>query len=182
MSTRRIIVYGHPSLRKVAGPVREVDGEVAALITDLFDTMYEAPGIGLAAPQVDTLLRVVVVDPTPLDEPGTRKLALVNPEVLEYSGSEVREEGCLSIPGVYADVRRPARILVAYVDPEGKERQEEMTGIMARVVQHEIDHLDGKLFVDHLSAMRRSLLRRRLREIERSGAAAGGAAEEGAAP
>lgn len=162
---RKIIVYGHPTLRGIAEPVAEVDGRVAALVEQLFATMYDAPGIGLAAPQVAELARVFVVDPS-YAERGGEKLAMINPEVLESDGMTTYEEGCLSIPGVFADIKRPERILVRYADVEGRVREREFEDIMARVIQHENDHLDGKLFVDHLSPMRRSLLRKKLREIQ----------------
>ena len=166
MAERPIILYGHPTLRLRAEPIGEFDGDVRALVDDLFDSMYADRGIGLAAPQVDVLKRVITVDPTATTDKGTRVLALVNPEVLEYSGASRLEEGCLSIPGVYAEVRRPERIQVAFRDVDGQEHEEEFEGLMARVIQHEVDHLDGKLFVDHLSAMRRSLLMRKLRAID----------------
>lgn len=162
---REIIVYGHATLRGVAEPVTEVDGRVATLIDQLFTTMYNAPGIGLAAPQVNELMRVFVVDPSGADR-GGEKLAMINPEILEIEGMTTFEEGCLSIPEVFADVKRPERIRVRYVDVEGNVREREFEDIMARVIQHENDHLDGTLFVDHLSPMRRSLLRKRLREIQ----------------
>jgi peptide deformylase len=136
------------------------------LVADLFETMAEERGIGLAAPQVNVGLRVIVVDPTPVAEEKARALALVNPEVRDYSGSTTLEEGCLSVPGVYAEVQRPERIRVHYRDPDGGEHEEEFVDLMARVILHEADHLDGKLFVDHLSPMRRSLLMRKLRAID----------------
>ncbi len=165
---RRIILYGHPTLRRRAQPVADVDGEVRAFVDSLFTTMRAAPGIGLAAPQVDRRVRLFVVDPTVADS-ATRPLALINPEILTYAGINTYEEGCLSIPGIYADVIRPERILVRYVDVEGGVREEEFDGLMARVIQHENDHLDGKLFIDCLTRMRRTLLTRRLREIESRG-------------
>lgn len=162
---RRIVVYGHPTLRRIAAPVTEFDDALRALIDELFATMYEAPGIGLAGPQIKELLRVFVVDPSHADR-GGQQLAMVNPEILESSGLETFEEGCLSIPGVFADIKRPEKIFVRYFDGQGGRHEEEFDDIMARVIQHENDHLEGKLFVDHLSPMRRTLLRKRLREIE----------------
>jgi peptide deformylase len=160
----KIIVYGHPTLRVIAPQVENIDGEIAKLVEILFATMRRAPGIGLAAPQIDRSTRVIVVDPTATDE-TTRPLALINPRIREYAGSATFEEGCLSVPGIFAELARPAHILARYYDIAGKEHEEEFDGIMARVIQHETDHLDGKLFVDHLSAMRRALLGKRLREI-----------------
>ncbi|MFH1143729.1 MAG: peptide deformylase [Candidatus Eisenbacteria bacterium] len=165
MSVRKIITYGHTTLSRRATEAQDVDAVVHALVEDLFETMYGARGIGLAATQVNELVRVAVVDPTTTDEPGTRALALINPTVVEYSGAEVFEEGCLSVPGVYADVQRPERILLRFVDRDGRQCEEEFEGRMARVIQHEIDHLDGRLFIDRLSKMRRALLTKKLREI-----------------
>ena len=162
---RRIVVYGHPPLRRIAAPVTALGDALRALVGQLFATMYEAPGIGLAGPQINELQRVFVVDPSYADRGGAR-LAMVNPEILESSGLETFEEGCLSVPGVFADIKRPEKILVLYFDGQGKQHEEEFDDIMARVIQHENDHLDGKLFVDQLSPMRRTLLRKRLREIE----------------
>ena len=160
----RIILYGHPTLRVVAPRVENIDGDIARLIEMLFRTMRRAPGIGLAAPQIDCSKRVIVVDPTAADE-TVHPLALINPQISEYAGSTTYEEGCLSVPGIFAELARPARILARYYDIAGKEHEEEFDGIMARVIQHETDHLDGKLFVDYLTAMRRALLGKRLREI-----------------
>ncbi len=162
---RRILIYGDPTLRRVAAPVETIDGDVEGLVTALFETMDDAPGIGLAGPQVGALRRVFVVDPSRMD-PAGRRLAMINPRILEFTGLTEYEEGCLSVPGIYADVRRPARILVRYHGLDQKEREEGFEGVMARVIQHEYDHLDGKLFVDHLSRMRRTLLMKRLREFE----------------
>jgi peptide deformylase len=165
MAQRKILTYGNPTLKRIAVRAAGVDESVRAIVTDLFDSMYAARGVGLAAPQIDELLAVIVVDPTPLSPEGTRALALINPEVLAYAGSSVFEEGCLSVPGTYADVRRPETVRVRYLGVEGDERIEDFAGMMARVVQHEMDHLQGILFVDRLSRMRRSLLTKRLREI-----------------
>jgi peptide deformylase len=163
MAMRRILIYGDPILHQRAAPVREVDEGVRALVQDLFDTLGGARGIGLAAPQIGVLRRVIVVDPRPVERPGVRALALIDPEILGYEGSCVFEEGCLSLPGTYADVRRPERVTVRYLDREGREQIEEFESIMARVVQHEIDHLDGVLFIDRLPRMRRTLAQRKLR-------------------
>lgn len=165
---REIIVYGHPTLRLKSEPVAEFDGDVRDLVRALFATMYKAPGIGLAAPQINVGRRVLVVDPSRSDE-RAHPLALINPRILEYAGYADLEEGCLSLPGIYADVRRPERILVRYHNEDGQQREEEYGGMMARVIQHENDHLEGKLFVDHLSRMRLTLLRKRLRDIEYKG-------------
>jgi peptide deformylase len=165
MAQRKILTYGNPTLKRTAARVAGVDEAVRAIVTDLFDSMYAARGIGLAAPQIDELVQAIVVDPTPLSPEGTRALALINPEILAYTGSCVFEEGCLSVPGTYADVRRPESVSVRYLGIDGAERTEDFAGMMARVIQHEMDHLQGILFVDRLSRMRRSLLTKRLREI-----------------
>jgi len=166
MAVRKIITYGHPTLRRRAPDVAEVTGETGILIDDLFETMYASNGIGLAAPQIDVLERVIVVDPTPVTEENTRALALINPEVIAYRGATVYEEGCLSVPGTYADVRRPDWVQVRYRNRAGEPVTEEFAGMMSRVIQHEIDHLDGTLFVDRLSPMRRTLVLRGYRRRE----------------
>ena len=132
-----------------------------AFVADLTETMYAAPGIGLAAPQVGVNLRLAVVDLQPNDAPAP--IVLVNPEVTRVSEDwAVREEGCLSLPGMYADVSRPARVAVRYHDLDGKPHDLEADGLLAACLQHEIDHLDGVLFVDHLSALKRNMIMRRL--------------------
>jgi len=166
MAVRTIITYGHAGLTRRATPVEAIDEAIRALVSDLFETMHAARGIGLAATQVAEEVRVAVLDPQATGETGARAVALINPEIREYSGSEMFEEGCLSVPGIYAEVNRPGRVLVRYEDLEGRERVEEFEGVMARVAQHEIDHLEGRLFIDRLSRMRRALLARRLKELE----------------
>jgi len=161
MARRAIVTLGHPTLKRNCAPVEVFDAELRELIADLFETMHAARGIGLAAPQVDVTRRVIVVDPSPIDPERGRRLALVNPEIVSYSGSSLFEEGCLSIPGVYTDVRRPERVTVRYADETGTVREEAFDGIMARVIQHERDHLDGILFLDRVSRMRRAWLLRR---------------------
>jgi peptide deformylase len=170
MARRTIVTLGHATLERRAERVEAFDAELGRLVADLFETMYDARGIGLAAPQVDVSLRVIVVDPRPAGAEDGRALALVNPEVVAYDGSSVFEEGCLSVPGIYAEVRRPERVRVRYQDEAGAPREEDFDGLMARVVQHEIDHLEGTLFVDRLSRMRRGWLLRRYGKLEGSGA------------
>jgi len=164
LSARRIITYGHSVLKRRAEEVVQLDADIAALIDDMFATMYGARGVGLAANQVGRLIRVAVVHPRGEGDQG-QPLALINPEILEYAGSEVFEEGCLSVPGIFADLRRPERILVRFLDKDGHEETREFSGMPARVIQHEIDHLEGRLFVDHLSAMRKALLMKKLKAI-----------------
>ncbi|HET9019838.1 MAG TPA: peptide deformylase [Acetobacteraceae bacterium] len=157
-----ILIAPHASLKTKARGVRDGDGaSVRALLPRLFATMYRAPGIGLAAPQVGIGLRVAVVD---LQRDETRApIALINPEIVAASAElATREEGCLSLPGQYADVTRPARVKVRYLDETGARREIEADDLLAACLQHEIDHLDGVLFVDHLSALKRNMLLRRL--------------------
>jgi peptide deformylase len=161
MARRAIVTLGHPTLKRRSDPVATFDPELRELIADLVETMGEAHGIGLAAPQIDVPRRVIVVDPSPIDPEKGRPLALVNPEIVAYAGSSVFEEGCLSIPGLYTEVRRPEQVTVRYADETGTVREEVFDGIMARVIQHERDHLDGILFPDRVSGLRRAWLLRR---------------------
>ena len=144
-----IRVLGDPVLRQATTPVAKVSGELRSLIADMFDTMYAAEGIGLAAPQVGRAERVAVMDVE------GQKLALVNPEIVEREGSVRGEEGCLSIPEVFGDVTRSSRVIVRALDENGREIVVEGTELLARCMQHEIDHLDGKLFIDYLSVLKR---------------------------
>ena len=162
-----ILIAPNPSLKKPARSVGPADAQVVReLIPRMFATMYEAPGIGLAAPQVDKSLRVVVIDLTPDDKRDPH--ALINPEVVGASDEfATREEGCLSLPGQYADVTRPARVRVRYLDETGAMREMNADGLLAACLQHEIDHLDGILFVDHLSALKRNMIMRRLAKEQR---------------
>jgi peptide deformylase len=158
----RILVVPDPMLRAKARPVGAGDADaMRALVPRMFDTMYHAPGIGLAAPQIGVGLRLAVVDLMPDDKPAP--IVLVNPLVVAVSRElATREEGCLSLPGQYADVTRPARVKVRYQDLEGAAREIEADGLLAACLQHEIDHLDGVLFVDHLSSLKRNMILRRL--------------------
>ena len=157
-----ILLVPDPILKARARPVGADDMDrVRALVPRMFATMYRAPGIGLAAPQVGVGLRFAIVDLMPDDKPSP--IVLINPEVVGTSEElATREEGCLSLPGQYADVTRPARVAVRYTDSDGARRQIEAEGLLAACVQHEIDHLDGILFVDHLSALKRNMILRRL--------------------
>jgi peptide deformylase len=157
-----ILLVPEPILKARARPVAAADMEqVRALLPRMFATMYRAPGIGLAAPQVGVGLRFAVVDLMADDKPTP--IVLINPEVVARSEEQAtREEGCLSLPGQYADVTRPARVTVRYTDATGAKRQIDAEGLLAACLQHEIDHLDGVLFVDHLSALKRNMILRRL--------------------
>jgi peptide deformylase len=157
-----ILLVPDPRLRAKARPVGTGDADaIRALAPRMLDAMYKAPGIGLAAPQVGELLRLVVVDLQPEDKPAP--IVLVNPEIVAASTElSTREEGCLSLPGQYADVTRPARVKLRYLDLGGAKREIEAEGLLATCLQHEVDHLDGVLFVDHLSALKRNMLLRKL--------------------
>ncbi|HEY8483411.1 MAG TPA: peptide deformylase [Longimicrobiales bacterium] len=164
MAVREIRILGDPVLRQKAEPVVEVDDEVRRLIADMFETMYDADGVGLAAPQVGVSLRVIVVDPRDESVPP---FALVNPEIVERAEEVERgEEGCLSIPGLREIVERSARVVVEGLDRDGLPRRIEAEGLVARILQHEIDHLDGILFIDRLSPLKRQMLLRRWQKVK----------------
>jgi peptide deformylase len=165
---RRILTYPEPILKKVAPAVSNLDGALVATIDDMVETMYAAPGVGLAAPQIGLSQRVIVLDVDP-ENIGKELLKLVNPVIAESEGEIVWEEGCLSVRDYVAEVRRAARVLVRGYSPAGKEVAIEGTGLLAVALQHEIDHLDGKLFLDRLSRLKRDLYRRRLKKLEREG-------------
>jgi peptide deformylase len=157
-----ILIAPHPLLKAKSRPVGPQDADlVRSLIPRMFTTMYKAPGIGLAAPQVGETLRLAVVDLMPADKPAP--LVLINPTILQASAElATREEGCLSLPDQYADVTRPARVKLRYFDQQGGRQEIEADGLLAACLQHELDHLDGILFVDHLSALKRNMIMRRL--------------------
>jgi peptide deformylase len=165
---RPIVRLGAATLHRPAEPVPSVDDEVRALVDDLVHTMYAAPGIGLAAPQVGVPLRVFVVDISAGRSPG-ELIVMINPAFVERDGMQVEDEGCLSVPGFNASVVRPARAVVRGLDREGNERTIEGTGLLARAFQHEMDHLDGTLFVDRLRGIKRDLIVRRIQKLKRSG-------------
>lgn len=155
MSIRPIITLPDKRLRAVSKPVAKVDGAVKKLVADMFETMYDAPGVGLAAVQIGVPQRVVVIDATRGEE-EKNPIALVNPDIFWTSGEQsVHEEGCLSIPEYLGDVERPARIKARFLNLEGETVEVEADGLFARVLQHEIDHLNGVLFIDHLSKLKR---------------------------
>lgn len=166
-----ILIAPHASLRRKARPVGPADADtVRALAPRMLATMYNAPGIGLAAPQIGVDLRIAVVDLMPDDKPDT--LIMINPRIVAASPElATREEGCLSVPGQYADVSRPARITVRFHDLAGIAQERQAEGLLAACVQHELDHLDGILFVDHLTALKRNMLLRRLAKEQKIKAA-----------
>jgi peptide deformylase len=168
MAKLTILEFPDPRLRKKAVPVDVVDDALRALIDDMFETMYAAPGIGLAATQVDVHRRLLVAD---VSAEKNRPHVFINPEIIEKDGVTVTEEGCLSVPGYYEEVKRAEHIRVRYLDREGRECEDEFEGLLAVCVQHEIDHLDGKLFVDYLSEAKRSRIRKKLEKERRHQAA-----------
>jgi len=162
-----ILIAPSPVLKARAQPIKPADADlVRDLIPRMFATMYQAPGIGLAAPQVNQGLRLVVVDLVPNDR--RQPYSLINPEIVAASEElATREEGCLSLPGQYADISRPARVRVRYFDQTGAKQEMEADGLMSACIQHEIDHLNGILFVDHLSPLKRNMIMRRLAKEQR---------------
>ena len=161
MPIKPLIILPDPVLRLVSKPVERVDAPLLKLADDMLETMYDAPGIGLAAIQVGEPLRMLVIDLAKEGEPPAPQV-FINPEVLEKSDERsVYEEGCLSIPDYYAEVERPAKIRFAYTDREGQRHEVETDGLLATCVQHEVDHLDGKLFIDHISKLKRDMVIRK---------------------
>lgn len=159
MALLPILRYPDPRLHKKAAVVERVDESIRKLIADMAETMYEAPGIGLAATQVDVHKRVVVID---VSEDKSKLLAFVNPEILERSGEQICEEGCLSVPGIYEKVNRSERVKVRALDAKGEPFILEAEGLLAVCVQHEIDHLDGRVFVEHLSQLKQGRIKAKL--------------------
>jgi len=168
MAVLPILTLPDPVLRKKAKPVERIDAELRRLMDDMLATMYDAPGIGLAAPQVGVLRRLIVMDPAK-DEAPKSPLVMINPQILERS-EEMRthEEGCLSIPDFTAEIERPARTRVSYIDREVKKREAELEGIWSTLVQHEIDHLNGVLFIDYLSRLKRDMVVRKFTKQKRT--------------
>lgn len=164
MARLSILHYPDPRLRNQAQFVAAVDDSIRQLVADMFETMYEAPGIGLAAPQVGASVRVIVID---ISEDKSQPVCLVNPEIVDSVGSEEMEEGCLSVPSVYEKVTRAEKVTVRAQDQDGIWRQFEAEGLLAVCIQHEIDHLDGKLFVDYLSDLKRQRIRKKLEKHRR---------------
>jgi len=167
MAIRPIVEVPDPRLREISKPVDTVDDEVRALVSDMFETMYDAPGIGLAAIQVGVPKRILVIDLQEPEEEGGEPIrdprVFINPEILDFSDQEVPyTEGCLSVPDQFAEVDRPDRIRARWLDIDGKQRDEEITGLLAVCLQHEMDHLNGILFIDHLSRLKRQMILKKL--------------------
>ncbi len=164
MTLLSILQFPDPSLRKKAKPVTEFNADLKKLVSDMFETMYEAPGIGLAATQVDVHKCVLVTD---ISEEKDSPQVLINPEILETEGTEESDEGCLSVPGYYESVRRAQKIRVRAQDENGEAFEFEADGLKAVCVQHEMDHLNGKLFVDYISTLKRDRIRKKLEKLKK---------------
>lgn len=169
MTLRPILIHPDPRLKKRAEPVTQVTAELRAAADDMLRTMYDAPGIGLAGPQVGLMSRIIVMDCVKDKEAAPRPMVLLNPEVVWASEEQnTYEEGCLSIPDQYAEVTRPAEVRVRWMDLDGATREEHFAGLWATCVQHEIDHLNGRVFVQYLSRLKQSRIKTRLQKAERA--------------
>ena len=160
-----ILVWPHPTLKQKAKPVEVVDDSIRQLVKDMFESMYAADGVGLAAPQIGVLKKVIVLDTTPR-QPESKPVAMINPEILTLDGKTVYKEGCLSVPGEAEDVERALTVTVRYLDEQGVEQTLAADGLLAIAVQHETDHLQGVMFVDHISALKRDLIRKRMKKVQ----------------
>jgi peptide deformylase len=173
MALLPIITAPDPRLKTVATPVDAVDADIRRLMDDMLETMYSAPGVGLAAPQVGVSKRVIVADVARSGEPP-QPMRMANPEIIEASADRaVFEEGCLSLPEHFAEVKRPEQVRVRFLDHENEIRESDMDGFLATCIQHEIDHLDGILFVDHISKLKRGMILRKLTKLKKQDAKAG---------
>ena len=168
MPIRTILIHPESKLRKVSLEVKDLSGRLINLADDMLQTMYDAPGIGLAAPQIGLLVRLIVIDCNKKDDLVQSPIQMFNPEIIETSDEKnIQEEGCLSIPNQFGEVERPSKITVRWIDRDGNEKQESFDGLWATCIQHEIDHLDGKLFIDYLSPLRRQLITRKMKKFKR---------------
>ena len=173
MTLRPILIHPDPRLKKVCAPVPDLSDDLRVLAADMLETMYDAPGIGLAAPQVGILTRLIVLDCIKEKGATPRPMAMFNPEVVASSDEvSTYEEGCLSIPEQYADVTRPAEVSVRWIDTDGNVQAEDFSGLWATAVQHEIDHLEGKLFIDYLKPLKRQMITRKMVKLKRERARA----------
>ncbi|MEW5900635.1 MAG: peptide deformylase [Acidobacteriota bacterium] len=163
MPVLKILTYGSPVLKKKAEPVQRIDQEITDIARSMVLTMHAAPGIGLAGPQVNVSKRLITIDLS-IGEKPEELIILVNPELVESEGEIVSEEGCLSIPEIHEKVKRPARVLVKGLNLQGEERTFEAEGLLARVFCHEIDHINGRLFIENISALKRALIKKRLQK------------------
>ena len=170
---RPILIHPDPRLKKVCAPVPDLSDELRTLADDMLETMYDAPGIGLAAPQIGVLERLIVMDCVKDEGVEAQPMVLFNPEIISSSDeTNTYEEGCLSIPDQFADVTRPKVVEVAWIDRDGNAQSQVFDGLWATCVQHEIDHLNGKLFIDYLGPMRRQMITRKMQKLKREKARA----------
>ena len=167
MAVLKVLSYPDKRLRTKAALVKVVDDAIRSIMDDMLETMYEAPGIGLAATQVDVHQQIVVID---VSEDKSDPLYLINPEIIEKAGTEISEEGCLSVPEYYAEVERAEKVTVRALDRDGESYEIDADGLLAVCIQHEIDHLQGKLFVDYLSPMKQQRVRKKLEKLAKQGA------------
>jgi len=168
MTKRPILIHPDPRLKKVTAPVAEISDDVRRLADDMLETMYDAPGIGLAAPQIAVMSRMLVMDCVKEEGETPRPMVLINPSVIWCAQERsVYDEGCLSIPDQYAEVERPAEVEVEWLGLDGKTHREKFDGLWATCVQHEIDHLDGKLFIDYLKPLKRQMITRKMQKLKR---------------
>ncbi|MFN4058629.1 MAG: peptide deformylase [Roseinatronobacter sp.] len=168
MTLRPILLHPDPKLKRVCAPVEGVSPEIGKLAEDMLETMYDAPGVGLAAPQVGVLKRLFVMDCIKEEGAAPKPLVLINPEIIGVSEEKnVYEEGCLSIPEHYAEVTRPKRVAMRWLGLDGKLVEDEFDGLWATCAQHELDHLNGKLFIDHLGAIKRGMITRKMEKLKR---------------
>jgi peptide deformylase len=163
MAIFEILQFPNPLLKKKSQPIQKIDQNIRQLAEDIAETMYAAPGVGLAAPQVGHLLRLIVLDISPANQPKNLQV-LVNPEIVDAEGECTWEEGCLSVPEYYEEVKRNKKVVVRYMNLDGEHLESATDGFLSIVLQHEIDHLEGILFIDHLSKLKRDLLRRKLQK------------------
>jgi peptide deformylase len=171
MTLRNILIHPDPRLKKLCDPVPTVSPEIGALAEDMLQTMYDAPGVGLAAPQVGVLQRLFVMDCVKEDDAAPKPMVLINPEITWTSEEEnTYEEGCLSIPDQYAPVTRPKQVRMSWMGLDGKQHEEEFDDLWATCAQHELDHLNGKLFIDYLGAMKRQMITRKMVKLKRENA------------
>lgn len=162
---REILIWPDPVLKKKASTVAQVDDSIRSLVNDMFETMYAADGVGLAAPQIGVLKQVIVLDTTPR-QPESKPVAMINPQILTQEGSTRTSEGCLSIPGEAEEVDRAAKVTVKFLDVDGQEQTLEADGLLAVAIQHETDHLHGTMFVDYLSPLKRELIKKRMKRLK----------------
>ncbi len=162
---REILIWPNPVLKQKAKPVQVVNDTIRTLVKDMFDSMYEADGVGLAAPQVGELVNVIVLDTTPR-QPESKAVAMINPEILSLEGKTTYKEGCLSIPGEAEDVERASVVTVRYLDEQGQEQTLRAEGLLSIAIQHETDHLKGLMFVDHVSSLKREIIRKRMKKYQ----------------